>query len=92
MLVDLYYEISPGFQGIFVYIRAYLTITLWDKNGNRVFAIREMAKSTKTTPALDDIPVMTAATIQPLCENATDILFSELKGKLTKMVKKSPTF
>jgi hypothetical protein len=30
--------------------------------------------------------------IQPLCEDATNILFKELQGKLAKIVKKSAKF
>lgn len=92
MLVSVDYEITAGFGGLYAYVTAYLNMSLWDKDGNKVFRIREMGKSTKKVAAIGGIPVMKPEKIQPLCEDATNVLFQELQGKLGKIVKKSAKF
>jgi hypothetical protein len=89
MFVNLDYEITPGFQGLFAYVTAYFNMTLWDKNGKKVFTIREAGASKKKVPAVGGIPVMSVEKIQPLCEDATNVLFTELQDKINKIVKKS---
>jgi hypothetical protein len=89
MFVSLDYEITPGFQGLFAYVTAYFNMTLWDKAGNKVFTIREAGASKKKVAAVGGIPVMSVEKIQPLCEDATNILFVELQDKIDKIVKKS---
>ena len=48
--------------------------------------------SKKKVAAVGGIPVMSVEKIQPLCEDATDVLFAELQGKINKIVKKSANF
>ena len=92
MLVNIDYEITPGFGGLYANVTAFLTMSLWDKDGNKVFRIREYSKSSKKVAAVAGIPVMKSDKIQPLCEDATNVLFEELKDKLAKIVKKSAKF
>jgi hypothetical protein len=92
MFVRLDYEIEPRMGGLAAGITAYITFELYDKTCKKVFRIREYGKSTKKVPAVAGIPVMKPEKIQPLCEEATDILFKELKTKLPKIAKKSANF
>lgn len=55
----------------------------------KIFRIRERGILKGKVPAAAGIPIMNAAKIQPLFEDATEQLFEELKGKLGKIVKKS---
>jgi hypothetical protein len=89
MFVSVDYEITPGFGGLFANVTAYLNMTLWDKAGNKVFTVRESSLSKKKVPAVGGIPIMSVEKIQPLCEDATNVLFSELQDKIKKIVKKS---
>ncbi|MFL5728408.1 MAG: hypothetical protein ACJ75J_02870 [Cytophagaceae bacterium] len=92
MFVRLDYEIEPRMQGLAAGVTAYITFELFDKSCNKVFRIREYGKSTKKVPAVAGIPVMKSEKIQPLCEDATDVLFKELQTKLPKIAKKSANF
>jgi hypothetical protein len=92
MFVNLDYEITPGFGGLFANVTAYFNMSLWDKTGKKVFVIRESGVSKKKVPAVGGIPIMSVEKIQPLCEDATNVLFSELQDKINKIVKKSAKF
>ena len=70
-------------------VAAYLNMFLYDKKCDKVFRIRERAVSKGKVPAVGGVPINNADKIQPLCEDATDVLFDELKGRLAKIVKKS---
>lgn len=89
MFVNIDYEITPGMGGLYANVTAYFNMTLWDKNGKKLFTVRESGKSNKKVPAVGGIPVMSVDKIQPLCEDATNVLFEELQSKLAKIVKKS---
>lgn len=89
MFVNLDYEITPGMGGFNASVTAYFNMTLWDKAGNKVFTIREAGVSKKKVAAVGGIPVMSVEKIQPLCEDATNVLFAELQDKINKIVKKS---
>jgi len=89
LFVSLDYEFEPRMGGLAAGITAYVTLTLYDKKCDKVFRVREFGKSGKKVPAVAGIPVMKAEKIFPLCEDATEVLFEELEGKLGKIVKKS---
>jgi hypothetical protein len=89
LFVSMDYEIESRAMGFAAGITAYLNMFLYDKKCDKVFRIREYGKSKGKVPAVAGIPVMKSDKIQPLCEDATDALFEELKGKLGKIVKKS---
>lgn len=92
MFVSIDYEITPGFGGLFCYVTAYLNMSLWDKEGNKLFTVREFSASKKKVPAVGGIPIMSVEKIQPLCEDATNVLFTEIQDKIKKIVKKSANF
>jgi hypothetical protein len=89
MFVVMDYEFESRIMGLGAGIRAYLSIFLYDKKCEKVFRIRESAASKGKVPAVAGIPVMDPKKIQPLCQDATDELFEDLKGRLGKIVKKS---
>jgi hypothetical protein len=89
LFVTMDYEFEPRLMGMGAGIRAYLNMFLYDKQCNKVFRIRESAPSKGKVPAVAGIPVMDPKKIQPLCEDATEELFNDLKGRLGKVVKTS---
>lgn len=92
LFVSMDYEFEPRLMGMAVGITAYLNMYMYDKKCDKIFRIREFGKSKGKVAAVAGIPVMDPKKIQPLCEDATDVLFEELKGKLGKIVKKSAKF
>jgi len=89
MLVSMDYEFESRAMGFATGIKANITISLFDKTCNKIFRINESAVSKSKVPAVKGIPVMDPKKIRPMCEDATDELFDDLKGRLAKMVKKS---
>jgi hypothetical protein len=88
MLVKLSYEFDSRIMGTAAGIRAIISIALYNKNCDLVFRTREAAASKGKVLKLGGIPIMKPDKIQPLCEDATEELFNDLKGKLPKMLKK----
>ena len=89
LFVSMDYEFEPRLMGVAAGIRAYLNMFLYDKKCDKIFRIRESAPSKGKVPAVGGIPIMDAKKIQPLCEDATQQLFEDLKGRIGKVVKKS---
>jgi hypothetical protein len=89
MFVSMDYEIEPRAMGFAAGVTCNITISLFDKSCNKVFRIKESAKSSSKVPAIKGIPVMDPKKIQPMCEEATEALFEDLQGRLPKMVKKA---
>jgi hypothetical protein len=89
LFVTMDYEFEPRLMGVAAGVRAYLNMFLYDKKCDKVFRIRESAPSKGKVPAIAGVPVMDPKKIQPLCEDATDQLFNDLKDRLAKVVKKS---
>jgi hypothetical protein len=89
LFVSMDFEFETRLMGLGAGIRASLNLSLFDAKCKKVFRIRETAPSKKKVPAIGGIPVMDPAKIQPLCQDALDELFNDLKGRLPKIVKKS---
>jgi hypothetical protein len=89
MFVSLDYEFEARAMGFAAGVTANITISLFDKSCNKVFRIKEAGVSKSRVPAVKGIPVMDPKKILPMCEEATDALFEDLKGRLAKIVKKS---
>jgi hypothetical protein len=89
LFVTMDYEFQPRAMGFAAGAVAYLNMFLYDKKCDKIFRIREQGVSKGKVPAVGGIPVMDVNKIQPLCQDATEALFDELKGKLGKIVKKS---
>jgi hypothetical protein len=89
MFVSMDYEFESRAMGFAAGAVAYLNIFLYDKKCDKVFRIRERAVSKGKVPAAAGIPIMNVEKIQPLCQDATEALFEDLKGRLGKIVKKS---
>jgi hypothetical protein len=89
LFVSMDYEFEPRLMGLAAGVRAYLNMFLYNKECGKVFRIREEGKSKGKVAAVAGIPVMDPKKIQPLCEDATEELFADLKDRLAKIVKKS---
>ena len=89
LFVFLDYNIESRMMGVAAGVTANITIALYDKKCDKVFKIRESGKSKGKVPAVLGVPVMKPEKIQPLCEDATEVLFKDLEGRLAKIIKKS---
>ncbi|MCD9016640.1 hypothetical protein [Parachryseolinea silvisoli] len=89
LFVSMDYEFESRAMGFAAGAVAYLNMFLYDKKCDKVFRIRERAVSKGKVPAAAGIPIMNVEKIQPLCQDATEALFEDLKGRLGKIVKKS---
>jgi len=89
LFVTMDYEFQSRAMGFAAGAVAYLNMFLYDKKCDKIFRIREQGVSKGKVPAVGGIPVMDVNKIQPLCQDATEALFEDLKGKLGKIVKKS---
>jgi hypothetical protein len=89
LFVSMDYEFESRAMGFAAGAVAYLNMFLYDKKCDKVFRIRERAVSKGKVPAAAGIPIMNVEKIQPLCQEATEALFEDLKGRLGKIVKKS---
>ena len=79
-----------GFGGMgIVKMNAHANVALFNKNGDKVFSIKEDAESKTTGALVAGIPVMTPETILPMCESAMDKLLINLQKDLPKMVRKT---
>ncbi len=92
MFVSLSFAFEAGvaFGGTgTVKVNAFAHITLVDKNGKKVFTIRENAKSKKTSAMVKGIPIMKPEKILPMCESALTELMSDLQKNIPKIIKKT---
>jgi hypothetical protein len=89
LFVTMDYEFQSRAMGFAAGAVAYLNMFMYDKKCDKIFRIREQGVSKGKVPAVGGIPIMDVNKIQPLCQDATEVLFEELKGKLGKIVKKS---
>lgn len=84
--------IKIGFGGMgVVKVNAHANIALFNKNGDKVFSVKEDAKSKSASPLVGGIPVLTPEKILPMCESAMEELMVELQKDMPKMVKKADT-
>jgi hypothetical protein len=92
MFVNLEFEFAPkvAFGGMGTAgISAYANISIWNKEGKKVVSIYEFATSKGTVPLIAGVPAIKLEQILPLCQDASDRLLSDLKGKLPKIIKKA---
>jgi hypothetical protein len=79
-----------GFGGMgIVKMKAHANVALFNKDGDKVFSIKEDAESKTTGALVANVPVMTPETIMPMCESAMDKLMIDLQKDLPKMIKKT---
>lgn len=70
-------------------VRAYVRISLYNKEGKKVFTVTEYGTSKESVAIVGGIPIMTPAKLLPLCESASEKLVSDLSKKLKKIAAKS---
>jgi len=92
MFIFLSYEFIPkvavGGMGT-AGIKAYVNMRLYNKEGKKVFNMREGGTSKKTVAMIKGIPVMKPAEITPMCLNATEKLVKDLNKKVGKLAGKA---
>jgi hypothetical protein len=89
MLVNIEYAFVKKAVPFTAGVRAYVTMKLYNKEGKKVFAIRQHANSKKSVAIVGGIPIMKPATLLPLCEAATAEVIEDLNKKLKKVAAKS---
>jgi hypothetical protein len=83
-------KVGLGGMGV-VKVEAFANIILYNKAGDKVFSIREYAKSKNMSPLIGGVPVMTPDKILPMCESALNQLMADLDKDLPKIIKKANT-
>jgi hypothetical protein len=82
--------VKIGFGGMgMVKVNAHANIALFNKAGDKVFSIKEDAKSKGGSPLIGGVPVLTPEKILPMCESALTELMTALEKDLPKMSKKA---
>jgi hypothetical protein len=81
-------KIGLGGMGV-VKVEAFANIVLYNKKGDKVFSVRESAKSKNVSPLVGGVPVLTPEKILPMCESALTELMSDLNKSTPKIVKKA---
>ncbi|HZX57089.1 MAG TPA: hypothetical protein VFE54_00120 [Mucilaginibacter sp.] len=92
MFVFISFDFAKGFAigGVgTVKVKAYANIVLYNKEGNKVFNIREGSTSKKTGVMAAGVPVMQPEKVLPMCESALTELMGDLQKKLPKIIKKA---
>lgn len=69
-------------------IRARMRIAVYDKEGKKVFIIREGANSKQSVIRVKGIPIMKAKKILPMCESALERLMKDMDKKLERRILK----
>jgi RNase H-fold protein (predicted Holliday junction resolvase) len=70
-------------------MKAFAHVKLWNRKGDKVFAINEYATSDKTVAVVSGLPLVKTEKILPMCEDASNQLFEDLKKRIPKMTKKA---
>ncbi|WP_298508997.1 hypothetical protein [uncultured Kordia sp.] len=92
LFVEIHFSLVKGF-GIggtaSIKMKAFCRMALYNKEGKKVFAINESARSKKTAVMIGGIPAMSPKKILPMCESAMDRLMKHLDKKIKKITKKA---
>ncbi|AXG68563.1 hypothetical protein KORDIASMS9_00778 [Kordia sp. SMS9] len=92
LFIEIHFSLVKGFgigKTATIKMRANYRMALYNKEGKKVFAINEAARSKKTTVMVKGIPVLSPKKILPMCESAMDKLMKHLDKKLKKIAKKA---
>lgn len=82
--------VKIGFGGMgVVKVNAHANIALFNKDGDKIFSVKEDAKSKGVSPLVGGVPVLTPEKIMPMCESAMEELMTELQKDMPKMIKKA---
>ncbi|AYL98006.1 hypothetical protein [Mucilaginibacter celer] len=81
-------QIGFGGMGV-VKVTAFANIALFNKDGEKVFSIKEDARSKSSSPLIGGVPVMTPEKILPMCESALTELMNDLQKDMPKIIKKA---
>jgi len=92
MFVSINFALVKGF-GIggtaSLKVRVNTRIALYNKTGEKVFAITEGEQSKKTAVMVGGLPVLKPEKILPMCESALEELMGDLRKRLDKIASKS---
>ena len=92
LFIKIHFDLVKGF-GIgglgTVKMKAFVRMALYNKQGEKVFAMHESANSKKTAALVGGIPVMSPKKILPMCESALEKLMKDLDKRLKKIAKKA---
>lgn len=88
--IDFAFERGIGFGGTSTLkVRAFTRISLYNKNGEKVFAIKESERCSNTMMMVGGIPVLDPKDILPSCDSAMNELMGDLRKRLDKIAKKA---
>jgi hypothetical protein len=89
MLVNIEYAFVKKMVPFTAGVSAYVSIKLYNREGDKVFKIREFATSKESVGIVGGIPVMSPEKLLPLCENATQEVVEDLAKRLKKIAAKA---
>lgn len=92
LFVSIDFSFEKGFgigKTMSIKMRAFTRIVLYNKKGEKVWAINESERSKKTGVMVGGIPVVNPEKILPMCESALTELMGDLQKRIDKIVSKS---
>lgn len=89
MLVNIEYAFVKKMVPFTAGISAYVSVKLFNREGKKVFKIRQFATSKESVGIVAGVPIMSPDKLLPLCENATKEVVEDLNKKLKKIAAKA---
>lgn len=89
MFVSMGYDFVKKPMPMTAGVRAFVRMTLWNKEGKRVFRINEYGTSKKSVAMVGGIPIMKPEKLLPLCESASEKLLKDLSKRMKKITRKA---
>ncbi len=86
--VDFAFDRSFGIAGVYeMKMLATTRISLYNKEGEKVFVVRERARSKQSITSLGVVPVIEPQEVLPMCESALLELMDDLKKRIKKITR-----
>lgn len=88
--VEFSFDRTYGIAGVYnIKVLASTRISLYNKEGEKVFVIREKARSKQNSTALGMVPMIEPQEVLPMCESALMELMDDLKTRIKKITRNS---
>ncbi|AXG74208.1 hypothetical protein DVK85_08130 [Flavobacterium arcticum] len=87
--VSFSFDLLPTTVGPLLKIRARMRIAVYDKEGEKIFVIREGANSKQKVLSVGGIPILNSSEILPMCESALEELMKDMDKKLERKILKN---
>ncbi|WP_298145728.1 hypothetical protein [Flavobacterium sp.] len=86
--VDFSFDRTYGIAGVYnMKVLATTRISLYNKEGEKVFVVRERARSKQNATSLGMVPMIEPQEVLPMCESALLELMNDLKKRIKKITR-----